>query len=419
MKLDWRKALNIIGPGFVAGAADDDPSGIATYSQAGAMFGYGLGWAILLCLPLMSAVQYISGRIGAATGNGLAGNLKANYPAWILYSLALLLFVANTINLGADIGAMAAATQLLVPLQPLLLVVAYGVASVLLIALLHYETYSRYLKWLGLSLLAYVASAIAAGTDWSKALSATFIPTLSTDPKWISIFVAIFGTTISPYLVFWESSQEVEKLKDVRHGSPALKGKPSSGRKELGRLKIDTLFGMTVSQVIGLFILFTCAATLNKQGNTNIQSAAEAAAALKPVAGQLTSLVFAAGIVGTGLLALPVLAGSAAFAFGEAFGWKVGLSLDPGQAKAFYAVIALSTAIGIALNLFGVNVIKFLVVSAIINGVVELPVIVMMMLVAHNRKVMGEFVVPLGWAVVSWLTLAVMGVAVVAMFATM
>lgn len=419
MNLDWRKALKIIGPGFVAGAADDDPAGIATYSQAGAAFGYSMAWTILLCLPLMSAIQYISGRIGAATGKGLAANLKALYPAWILYILTFLLFVANTINLGADIGAMAAATQLLVPLQPLVFVVGYGVVSVLLVAFLHYQSYSRYLKWLGLSLLAYVASALAAGTDWAKALTATFIPSLSADPKWISIFVAIFGTTISPYLVFWEPSQEVEKLKEDRPRSPALKGKPVAGRNEMRRLRTDTLFGMTVSQVIGLFIAFTCAATLNQKGHTDIQSAAEAASALKPIAGQLTSFIFALGIVGTGLLAVPVLSGSAAFAFGETFGWKTGLSLDLKQAKPFYFVIALSTAIGMALNLFGQNIIKFLVVSAIINGVVMLPVIVMMMLVAQNRKVMGEFVVPLGWLVGGWATLAVMGAGAVAMFATM
>jgi Mn2+/Fe2+ NRAMP family transporter len=421
MTWDWRKIVRRIGPGFVSGAADDDPAGIATYSQAGAMFGYGMAWSVLLCLPLMTAVQYVSGRIGAATGKGLAGNLKANYPGWIVYALAVLVFVANTINLGADIGAMAAATQLLVPLQPLIFVIVYAIASVVLIAVLHYENYSRYLKWLGLSLLAYVASAIAAGTDWGKALSGTFIPSFSTDSKWISIFVAIFGTTISPYLVFWESSQEVEAQKEIRRGTPALKAKPEMGRKEMRRLRGDTVFGMTASQVIGLFIVFTCAATLNQQGHTNIQSAAEAASALKPAAGQLTSLIFAAGIVGTGLLALPVLAGSAAFAFGECFGWKTGLSLSPMRAKFFYGVIAISTAIGVGLNLLHVNVIQFLIGSAIINGVVELPVIVMMMLVAQNRRAMGEFAIPPGsvWAVLSWATLGVMGVAVVAMFATL
>jgi NRAMP (natural resistance-associated macrophage protein)-like metal ion transporter len=421
MKLTWHKVVRTIGPGFVSGAADDDPAGIATYSQAGAMFGYGMSWSVLLCLPLMTAVQYVSGRIGAATGKGLAGNLKANYPGWILYALAILVFIANTINLGADIGAMAAATLLLIPLQPFVFVIVYGVLSVVLIAMLHYENYSRYLKWLGLSLLAYVASALTAGTDWGKALSGTFVPSISTDPKWISIFVAIFGTTISPYLVFWESSQEVEAQKEIRRASPALKDKPRKGRNEMRRLRRDTLFGMTVSQVIGLFIVFTCAATLNQQGHTNIQSAAEAASALKPAAGQFTSLIFAAGIVGTGLLALPVLAGSAAFAFGECFGWKTGLSLDPMQAKAFYGVIAASTAIGVGLNLVHVNVIQFLIGSAIINGVVELPVIVMMMLVAHNRKVMGEFaILPMSvWGILSWATLGVMGVAVVAMFATL
>lgn len=419
MKLDLKKLVKFIGPGFVSGASGDDPAGIATFSQAGAAFGYGLSWAVLLSIPLMSAIQYISGRIGAATGTGLAGNLKANYPNWIVYVLAFLLFVANTINLGADIGAMAAATKLLVPLQSFVFILVYGIGTVLLMVLLHYKKYSKYLKWLGLSLLAYVISAFAAGADWTKAAAATVIPSLSADPKWISLFVAIYGTNVSPYLAFWEPSEEVEKLKEKSKSHPALKGKPAQGRKEMHRLRADTIFGMAASQVIGAFIIFTCAATLHQQGHTNVQSAAEAASALKPAAGQLTSLIFAVGIVGTGLLAIPVLAGSAAFALGEAFGWKVGLSLPLKQGKAFYGVIALSTAIGMALNVFGQNIISFLVASAIINGIVELPLIVMMMLIIHNRKIMGEFVVAWPWLALGWGTLAVMGGAAVAMFATM
>lgn len=418
MKLNWRKVLNVIGPGFIAGAADDDPSGIATYSQAGATFGYGMSWTIILTFPMLTTVQYISARIGAASGQGIAANLKANYPKWIVLVLSVLLIVANTINIGADIAAMAAATQLLLPIATVVLVIGYGALSVFLIAFLHYENYSRYLKWLGLTLLAYVASAIAAGTDWSKALTATAIPSFSFEPNWLSLFVAVLGTTISPYLVYWEASQEVEREKDEKK-DPALKKDLKRGRKEMRRLTIDNVFGMFASEVIEIFIIYTCAATLNKHGQTNIESAAEAAAALKPIAGQLTSVIFALGIVGTGLLAVPVLAGSAAFAFGEEFGWKVGLSLNPKRAKAFHATIALSTAIGIGLNFIAINVIKFLVVSAIINGVVMLPVLVMMMLVAKNRKIMGDFILPRTWTVLGWGSLAIMTAGAAGMFATM
>ena len=418
MKFKPRKLLSIVGPGFVAGAADDDPSGIATYSQAGAMFGYGMSWTIFLTYPMLTTVQYISARIGAASGKGIAANLKANYPGWIVLALSMMLFVANTINIGADIAAMAAATQLLVPVSAVVLVIAYGAVSILLMAWLHFESYSRYLKWLGLALMAYVASAIAAHTDWPKALSATVIPSFSPSSEWISLFLAVLGTTISPYLVYWEASHEVERQKAEKK-DPALKEHPIQGRREMRRITADNIFGMFVSEVIEIFIIYTCAATLNKQGHTNIQSAAEAAAALKPIAGQLTSLIFAVGIIGTGLLAVPVLAGSAAFALGEEFGWRVGLSLNPKRAKAFYGIIALSTAIGIGLNFLPVNIIKFLVVSAIINGVVMLPILVMMMLIAQNRKILGEFVIARIWTILGWTSLAIIGAAAVGVFATL
>lgn len=416
-----RKCARLIGPGFVSGASGDDPAGIATFSQAGAAFGYPLGWTMLFSFPLMSAVQYISGCIGAATGKGLAGNLKGRYPAWILMSLSVLVFIANTITVGADIGAMGAATQLLIPLPAFVFVAAYGVLSVLLIAFLKYPNYSRYLKWLGLSLLAYVASAVVAKTDWPSALRGFFVPSFSASPKWIAIVVAILGTSISPYLVFWEASQEVQKEQDKgrKHRRKALKNKPAEGGKEQQRLRADTVFGMGVSQLVGAFIMVTCAATLNKEGHTNIKSAAEAAAALQPIAGTLASLIFSGGIIGTGLLAVPVLAGSAGFALGEEFGWKVGLDMTPKQAKAFYGIIALSTAIGVALNLLGVNVIQFLIASGIINGVVEVPVIAMMMLVARQKSIMGEFRISLAWEILGWLTLAVMTAAAVAMVLTL
>lgn len=417
MKL--RDMLNVLGPGFITGASDDDPAGIATYSQTGAMFGYGLAWTELYSWPLMVSVQYVSGRIGAATGKGLAANLKSSYPAWILYVLAALLFVANTINVGADIGAMAAAAKLIVPLPEFLFVGGFGVATVLLISFLKYESYSKYLKWLTLSLLAYLASAILAGTDWAKAAEGILIPSFSFDSKSLGMIVAVLGTTISPYLVFWESSHEVERRKEKDGAHPALKDKPRQGVKEIRRLRADTMVGMAMSNVVGIFIIVTCAATLHEQGHTNIKSAAEAAAALKPVAGQFTSWIFAAGIVGTGLLAVPVLAGSAAFALGEGFGWRVGLDFTPERAKAFYAVIAASVAIGIVLNLLKVNIITFLVATAIINGVVEIPVIAMMLLVGQDRKLMGKLVVPRFWAILGWITVGIISLAVVGAVATL
>lgn len=417
--MKFRDILKTLGPGFVTGASDDDPAGIATYSQAGATFGYALAWTELYSWPLMVSVQYVSGRIGAATGKGLAANLRSSYPAWIMYVLASLLFVANTINVGADIGAMAAAAKLIVPLPQFLFVAVFGIATVLLISFLKYESYSRYLKWLTLSLLAYLASAILAGTDWTKAGAGILIPSFSFDSKSLGMVVAVLGTTISPYLVFWESSHEVESRKEEDGKHPALKDKPRKGKRELSRLRADTIVGMAMSNIVGLFIIVTCAATLHQQGSAEIKSAAEAAAALKPVAGQFASWIFAAGIVGTGLLAVPVLAGSAAFALGEGFGWRIGLNLTPKRAKAFYGIIALSVAIGIALNLLGVNIIKFLVATAIINGVVELPVIAMMMLVAQNRKLMGDFAIPWFWIVLGWLTVVVIGVAAIAAAATL
>lgn len=412
-----RKVLNVIGPGFISGVSDDDPSGIATCSQAGAALGYALGWTVLISFPLMAAVQYVSSAIGAATGKGLAANLKAQYPAWISYLLCSLLLVANIINLGADLGAMGAATHLLAPVQPIVFVIGFGVASVLLISFIHFQNYSRYLKWLCLSLLAYVASALAVGVDWRAALTGTVLPSFTVNSTSLSLVVALFGTSISPYMVFWESSDEVERLK-AESGPDVLRNKPSGAKREMRRLKIDNIFGMAVSQIVALFIIYTCAAALNQHGKTNVQSAAEAASALQPIAGHLTSLIFAAGVIGTGLLAVPIFAGSAGFALGEAFGWKVGLSRNPREAKGFYGIIAGATAIGIGLNFLDANVIKFLVVAAVINGIVELPVIVMMMLVAANRNIMGELAISGVWTTLGWATFAVMGAAAIALAVT-
>lgn len=417
MKGRLQRIFATLGPGFITGASDDDPAGIATYSQIGAMFGYGMAWTLLFAFPLMSAVQYVSGVVGGATGKGLAGNLREHYPRWIIYVLAALLFIANVINVGADIGAMAAATTLLLPGPRFAYAAGYGVLTVLLISFLDYESYARYLKWLSLTLLAYVASAVAAGTDWGEALRSLFLPSVRWSGAFLGMLVAVLGTTISPYLVFWESSHEVEKVKD--EGEGALKDEPAPGRREMRRLRADTLIGMGVSNVIGAFIVFTCAATLHAHGKTDIQSAQQAAEALRPFAGAATEWIFAAGIVGTGLLAVPVLAGSAAFSLGEGLGFRVGLDLTPARATAFYGVIALVTAIGVALNLLHVNVITFLVATAIINGVVELPVLLMMMLVARNRRIMGDFAISRTAATLGWLTLVVMTAAAAGMFATL
>jgi NRAMP (natural resistance-associated macrophage protein)-like metal ion transporter len=346
---DRPKLRDVLGPGLITGASDDDPSGIATYSQAGAQFGYSLGWTLLLTYPLMCAIQMISAQIGRVTGRGLAGNMRRHYPAPLLYVLVGLLIVANTINIGADLGAMAAALRLLVPGPRVLYVAAFAVVTVLLEVFMRYARYASVLRWLTLSLFAYVGTVFAVGVAWGTVAHDLVLPHIEFSGSYLTVVVAVFGTTISPYLFFWQAGEEVEDEKENPAAEPLVKA-PQQAPRELARIQLDTIVGMGLSNIIALFIMLTTAATLNAHGVKDIQTSSQAAEALRPIAGDFAFAIFALGIIGTGLLALPVLAGSAAYAVGEALGWRVGLTQRPDRAKAFYGVIAVATLVGALLN---------------------------------------------------------------------
>jgi NRAMP (natural resistance-associated macrophage protein)-like metal ion transporter len=410
------KLMQIMGPGLITGASDDDPSGIATYSQAGAQFGYAMGWTMLLSYPLMVAIQQISAEIGRVTGKGIAGNLRANYPRTLLYGLIGLLLIANTINLGADLGAMGAALKLLIGGPQLLYILFFAVISVVLEVFARYSRYVSILKWLSLSLFAYVATVLIVHVAWRDVL-AGLVPHITLDGKYITMVVAILGTTISPYLFFWQANVEVEDEQENPVSKP-LKDAPEQAPMEMERIRIDTYIGMGFSNVVALFIIIATAATLHAHGVTDIQSSSQAAEALRPIAGKFAFWIFALGIIGTGMLALPVLAGSAAYAVGEVFDWPVGLAQQPMRAKAFYATIAGATAIGGLLNFTPLDPIKALFWSAVINGVVAVPVMIMIMLMAAKPAIMGQFVLPIRLKVMGWLATAAMTVAAIGMFAT-
>ena len=403
-----RSVLRSLGPGLVTGAADDDPSGIATYSQVGAQFGYGLAWTMLFSFPLMAVFQAVCARVGAVTGVGIAHNLRRHYPPTLLRSVVVLLLIANVINLGADLGAMGAATRLLVGGSEHLYTVLFGLVCVLLETFLNYSRYAAVLKWLTVSLFAYVAVVFAAHVSWGEALYSTLVPRTVFDAPHAMAMVAILGTTISPYLFFWQSSQEVEEGRR-RHVRP-LGLKPRGAATELARIRTDTVVGMGISNLIALFIILATAATLNANGITNIQTSAQAAEALRPVAGQFTFALFAAGIVGTGLLAVPVLAGSAAYATCEVFGWTGSLDKRPGEAKAFYGVIAAATLGGLALTFSSLDPVKALYWSAVVNGLLAAPLMSVIMLIATNPRIMGRLALPMSMRLVGWLATAVMAV---------
>jgi NRAMP (natural resistance-associated macrophage protein)-like metal ion transporter len=412
-----RGLLRALGPGLITGASDDDPSGIATYSQAGAQFGYGLGWTLLFSYPLMAAIQEISARIGRVTGKGIAGNIRQHYPPWLLNGIVGLILAANIINLGADLGAMGAAVNLLVGGPALLYVVVLGAASVLLEVFVQYSRYVSVLKWLTISLFAYVATLFVVRVPWLEVAYRLVVPSLSWSRDYIVTIVALLGTTISPYLFFWQAEQEVEEQHDTP-GTKPLKAAPRQAPGEFTRIEIDTYIGMGISNLVALFIVLTTAATLHANGVTDVQTSAQAAEALRPIAGHFAFALFAAGIVGTGLLALPVLAGSAAYAIGEALRWPVGLGRQWYRAKAFYGTIGVATALGVAMNFAPIDPIKALFWSAVINGVCAAPVMAIMMLLGTRRAVMGQFVLPRSMRVLGWLATAIMALAAVVMIAT-
>jgi NRAMP (natural resistance-associated macrophage protein)-like metal ion transporter len=401
------RAMGVLGPGLVTGAADDDPSGIATYSQVGAQFGYGLAWTMFFGFPLLASIQAICARIGVVTGKGIAQNLRAHYPVALLRVVVILLLVANTINLAADLGAMGAALGLLVPGPVLLWTSLFGIASILAEVFISYDRYARILKWTTLSLLSYVAVVFVAKVPWSEAIRGTLIPQFEFDKAHAMALVAVLGTTISPYLFFWQAGQEVEE-QHRRHVKP-LHVAPKQAGAELKRIRIDTLVGMGFSHLIALMIVIATAATLHANGITHVDSAADAASALRPVAGDFAFALFAIGIIGTGALAVPILAGSAAYAVSETFGWTEGLRRKPREAKAFYATIAVATLGGLALNLIDIDPMTALYWAAVINGSLAAPLMIVVMLIASNQQVMGKFAVK-GWlAVGGWIATAVMG----------
>jgi len=410
----FRDFLRTLGPGLITGASDDDPSGIGTYSQAGAQLGYGIGWTMLLTFPLMAAIQEISARVGRVTGHGIAGNVCRHYSMWLLNVVVALLFIANTINIAADLGAMADATKLLIGGHGMLYVVAFGVISVTAQIFLDYKRYVSVLKWLTLSLFAYVGALAFAHISWSHALMGVLVPHITWSADYFTTIVAIFGTTISPYLFFWQASQEAEDQR-VDVAKQPLIDKHYGARKEFHRIRADTIVGMAFSNLIALSIMITAAATLHAAGKTDIQTSAQAAEALRPIAGAFAEVIFALGIVGTGLLAIPVLAGATAYAVGEGRRWPVGLARKPKEAAAFYSVLTLSAAIGIALNFTSINPISALYWSAVVNGVLAVPVMVLLMIMARRKDVMGHFVVggPLHW--LGWLSTAAMLLSVLAM----
>ena len=411
----WLKKL---GPGLITGAADDDPSGIATYSQAGAQFGFNMLWTVLFTYPLMVGIQVVSARIGRVSGHGLATNIRRHYPAWLLYGVVGLLLIANTINIAADVSAMGEALKLIVGGPAQLYALAFGVMSLLLQVSIPYRRYVRILKWLTLALLAYVATAFVVHIPWSRVLVSALAPHMSWKSEYLTTVVAVFGTTISPYLFFWQASQEVEdQLADPR-AQPLIRA-PHQAKANLRRIKIDTYVGMGFSNLVAFFIILITAMTLNLHGITDIQTSAQAATALRPIAGEFAFMLFSAGIIGTGLLAIPVLAGSSAYAMAGVFEWKNSLERTPMRAKQFYGVIAISTVIGIALGFTSIDPIKALYWSAVINGVISVPIMVVMMLMAVHPEIMGKFVITPGQRVMGWLATLMMAAAVTAMLLTL
>ncbi len=416
-KARWRQQLQRLGPGLITGAADDDPSGIATYSQAGAQFGYSMLWTMVFTLPLMAAIQIVSARIGYVTGHGLAANIKARFPRPVLLTVVGMLLVANTLNVAADIAAMAEALRLVLGGSAHVYAITFGLLCLVLQVFLSYHTYVRWLKWLTLALLSYVAVVFTLQIDVADVLRQLVHPRLGASHDVLLTVVAVFGTTISPYLFFWQAGQEVEDV----HAGPEHPHPPAEVRRHLRRIKWDTVIGMSFSNLIAFFIILSTAATLHASGITDIQTSAQAAEALRPLAGEATFVLFTLGIVGTGLLAVPVLAGSAAYAVAEAAGWQGSLSLrlERGEGRGFYGVVAASTLGGVALCFTPTDPVRELFWSAVLNGVIAVPIMVVMMLLATSAKTMGTHTIGPRLRALGWAATVVMAAVVVAMFATL
>jgi len=412
-----RRFFAELGPGLITGAADDDPSGISTYSVAGASFGYAPLWTALFSFPLMTAVQLMCARLGMVTGRGLAGVLRRNYPPWVLWGACSLLIVANVVNIGADLGGMAEATEMVTGINSLVWTPVYAVLITSLLFWTSYRFIVRVFKWLTSVLFAYVIAAFLAHPDWSAVLRSTFVPHVEWSSAYLATFVGILGTTISPYLFFWQASQEVEE--ERKRGRTSVAQRKGATDKELRKSRTDVITGMFFSNLVMYFIILTTAATLHAHGQTSITTAQQAAEALKPLAGQGAYLLFTLGLIGTGMLGVPVLAGSAAYAISEASAWRGTLEDKPGPAKKFYAVVAAAMMLGIGLDYFGMDAVKMLFWSAVLNGVLAPPLIILVVLLTSSTKVMGDRVNPAILKWLGWATAAVMGAAAVAMFVTM
>lgn len=408
-----------LGPGLTTGASDDDPSGIATYSQAGARYGFQFLWLSVFTLPLMAVVQEMCARIGLATGRGLAGNIRLHFPRQILYACAFLLFTTNSFNIGADLGAMAKAVQLLYPhFNFSLLVLFFSFFSLFMQIFTPYARYAKYLKWLALILFSYVASALLAHLDWARVIHAGLVPSISWHQEQLVLVAAVLGTTISPYLFFWQTSQEVEQ--EIVLGKTSLAKRRGTSASAVHGMRLDVWSGMLLSNIVMFFIIASCGALLHGHGITNITSAAQAAQALRPFAGEATYLLFTIGIIGTGLLAIPILAGSSSYALAESFRWREGLSRNLKQAHAFYGVIIISMLCGLAVNFIGLDPIKALIYSALGNALVAPLVLLLIVLISGNRHIMGPwrngpFTTTLGWLVVGLMSLSSIA-AVVSLF---
>lgn len=423
MKL--KSFFKFLGPGLVTGASDDDPSGIATYSQTGAQFGFGILWLALFQLPMMIAIQEMCARIGLVTGNGISGIIKKKYSKKTVYPLISLFLIANTINIGADIGAMSASVRLILPQSPIAIVtILFTLLIIVTEIFVPYKKYVTILKYLTLSLLAYVITAFIVGGNLTEILVASVVPHVEFTPAFAMLFVALFGTTISPYLFFWQSSEEAEenvaknKIKEIGEGIPKVQ------KKEIRTMRKDVAVGMVFSQATMWFIILTTAGTLHVHGLTDIVTADQAAKALEPLvktfpnSGELTKIIFSLGIIGTGLLAIPVLAGSSGYALSEEFGWKEGLSKKFKEAKKFYLTIAVSTIIGLWINFTDVDPIKALIYAAVINGIIDVPLLVAIMKISNDRKILGEKINGRTSNIIGWITTIVMGASVVIMFLT-
>jgi NRAMP (natural resistance-associated macrophage protein)-like metal ion transporter len=408
-----REYWNVLGPGLTSGAADDDPSGIATYSQTGAQYGFQLLWLAIFCYPLAGAVQEMCARIGIVTGRGLASNIRVHFSKKMLYICTLLLFAANSFNIGADLGAMAKGVQLMDKgLNFSFLVIGFAVLMLLMQIYMPYARYAHYLKWLAMVLLAYIASALLAHLDWSTVLKHTFKPSIVWSKDQILLICAILGTTISPYLFFWQTSQEVEN--EILEGKTSVASRKGSSPHQIRAMRLDVWSGMLLSEVVMFFIIAACGAILFPKGITHIQTASQAAEALRPFAGNATYFLFAVGIIGTGLLAIPVLAGSSSYALSESFQWKEGLGRKLKQAHAFYGTLIISMLVGLAINFIGLDPIKALIYSAVVNGIVAPVILTLIVITSSNSKIMGDWVNKKSTTVFGWLITAIMAVAGVA-----